>query len=119
MCLIGQAFYQLCFCIFCREIGNFFETADMFFLVFLQFCSFDIDQVYLTVQVFLDGFVFFYLLIQTDFFLVDSLFFLAGPVFTVVDFLVFLQQLSVMRRFQLHKFFFGFQFFFFPDGFSP
>ena len=56
----------------------------MLFLVFFQFSSFDINQFNLAVQVFLDGFVFFYLFIKVAFFLVYGLFFLTDPVFRII-----------------------------------
>ncbi len=91
----------------------------MLLLVFFQFCPFYINQFNLPVKVFFNSIIFLYLFFKVAFFLVNGLFFLANPVFSIADFLVLFEHFFIMRSFHLHKFFLGFQFFFFPDGFGP
>ena len=91
----------------------------MFFLVFFEFSSLDVDQFDLAVKVFLNSFVLFYLFVKAAFFLVDSLFFLTDTVFAVIDLSVAVIYFPVMGRLHLYELFFGFQFFLFLDGFCP
>ena len=46
-----QTFHQLCFGFFGSKTGNFFQTTNMFFLVFFEFGSFDIYQLDLAIEV--------------------------------------------------------------------
>jgi len=66
---------------FGAESGYFLQAADMFFLVFFQFCPFDIYNFNLAIEVFLDGFIFLDLFVNGAFLLVDGLFALLDPVF--------------------------------------
>ena len=91
----------------------------MFFLVLFQFCSFNVHQFDLSVQVFLDGIIFLYLLVKVPFFLVDGLFFLPDPALGITDLLVFFKDFFIMGRSHLHELFLGLQFFFLPDVFRP
>jgi len=90
----------------------------MFFLVFFEFCSFDVHQFDLPVEVILDGFVLPDLFFQVAFFLVDGLFLLSDAVLRIVDFFVFFQKLPVVGRLLFYNAFLGFQFFFLADGFG-
>jgi len=90
MGLLFEALNQLGLGIFCAKTGNFFQLADMLFLVLFEFSPFLIDNLDLPVEVFLDGVVFLYLLLNRFNLLVDGLFFLLDPVLRIIDFLVLL-----------------------------
>ena len=85
MGFLFQAFHQLGFGFFCGKTSNFFQTPDMFFLVFFQFRSLDIYQFDLPVQVFLDRFIFFICLSRVPSFWLMRLLFLFNPVFRIIQ----------------------------------
>jgi hypothetical protein len=66
----------------------------MLFLMLFQFGPFKINQLNLAIQILLDGFIFFYLLFQAAFFLVDGLLFLLDTVFSFVDLTVAFRMVS-------------------------
>ena len=89
--------------ILCAKTGNFFQLADMLFLVLFEFSSFLVDDLNLPVEVFLDGVVFLNLLLYRFNLLVDGLLLLLDPVFRVIDFLVFLQGVPFVVGLELDK----------------
>ena len=103
MGLLFEAFNQLGLGILCAKTGNFFQLADMLFLVLFEFSSFLVDDLNLPVEVFLDGVVFLNLLLYRFNLLVDGLLLLLDPVFRVIDFLVFLQGVPFVVGLELDK----------------
>ena len=103
MGLLFEALNQLGLGIFCAETGDFFQLADMLFLVLFEFGSFLVDNLNLPVKVFLDGVVFLYLLFNCFKLLAGGLLLLLDPVFRVIDFLVLLQGISLVVCLELDK----------------
>ena len=99
LCLILQAFDELGLGFIRRETSYLFESADMFFLVLFELCPFDIDEVDLAIEVFLDRIVVTDLLVQAAFFLADGLFFLTDAAFAFAYFPVPFVYFPVVCRF--------------------
>src|SRR6478735_7291415 len=85
----------------------------MFFLVLIQLISFLSYYLELAVKIFFYGFIFLDLSFKGRFFLVDGYFFLLYTILSIVDLPVTLQNLFIIFRFKLNKFFFGFKNLFF------